>query len=497
MVTLQSLKSDLDSKFNVVCLYDLADTMVKHGEIFKIFKKHYLTAYTPVQRLVFYTSLDPSQLVLNHLQRAATKIDISNYFIVICCPHNIESKLKTANEKYGNDNVVITWYPCLLEQTTHISADNIYPFDTFCAVPFGITTISTAGLTKPCCRYQGYSGSIDNFDFNNNEVISQIRTDIKHARRHQNCKSCWKAEEFGQTSFRQIYNIKYEDQFDLDWVDSPGPRDLTVSPSNLCNFKCRICFPGTSSKVASEKLKFASDLKEKQKLKNIINISKNNNITADKILSLAAELKYLHILGGEPFLWPELNCLLDKLIDHGLAKNIQIEFNTNGSLFPNQIISKLLKFKFVEILISIDDIGKRFELQRGGKWESVLQNVLSFKKLKCANFSVKVSPTVNIQNLLYLDQLVDFYNQHNLEIVWTFLENPYYFSIDQITEKMKNIVYEKYIGHPNLELQMIAKRMHQTAAVDGQLFLHHMNQFDQRRDQNSKIILKELFDAMS
>jgi len=495
-MNIQNLKIELEQAHDLVCFYDLADAMSSHGKIFKIFKNHYQSSYSPTQKIVFYTSDCPSQLVLDHLQRAATTVDISNYFITLCTPHNVKSALEEANAKYGNDSVSINWHSCVLEATRPIDSDNIYPFDTFCTLPFGFISVTPNNMSVPCCKYQGATGMFDHqFDFDSQ--LDQVRQDIKRGQRHKNCSTCWNAEDLGQVSMRQHFINKYIDQCESEWVDRPYVRDLTIAPSNLCNFKCRICTPVNSTKIAVEELKFSSDLTEQQTLKTIINWPAENKKITDKIFQLAPNLEFLHFLGGEPFLWQDLELLIDQLIAADLANHLQLEFNTNGSIFPDQIIDRLLKFKSVEVLISIDDIESRFELQRGGDWPTVLQHILKFNSLKSSTFNVKIAPTVNIQNVLYLDHLVNFCENENLEIVWCFLESPQYLCIDHITAAAKDAVFNKYANHRNSELQSIAHRVYQTAPVTGDVFLNYMKKLDQRRGQDSAVVLKEIIDAMS
>jgi len=499
-MNLAALKSSLDAKYDVVGFYDLADAMTKHSEIFKIFKKHYQPAFDENQRIVFYTSYSPSQLVLNHLQRAASRIDVSNYFIIICTPHDISAQLEIANKKYGNDQVVMNWTLCSVVSTNPLLDHNIYPIDTFCALPFSALTVDPNNSVSPCCKYANSVGSVTDsglLDIFNNSAMQHLREDIKKGIMHTNCNVCWNVESSGGTSHRNHHNIKQMDNCDHGWLDDLHIRDLTVAPSTLCNFKCRICSPYASSKIAVEELKFTTDPGKLTVLKNLVKLSKGNSITPDQIVGIANNLNFLHVLGGEPFKWQELDLLLSDLIDTEYAKHIQIEFNTNGSIFPQQTITKLLEFKSVEILISIDDIEDRFELQRGGSWPEILKNIISFKNLKSSTISIKLIPTVNIQNLLYLDKLIEFSQLHQLEIVWCYLEHPSHLCIDNVTQSVKNIVSNRYANHSNSELQSIANRMLQTNPVSGDLFLNYMQTLDHRRDQKSSVVLKEIFDAMS
>jgi radical SAM protein with 4Fe4S-binding SPASM domain len=494
------LKSSLEQKFELVCFYDLATVLTHHKTIFNVFKQHHSLKYKPNQRLIFYSEYLPSQLILNHIQRAATKIDISNFFIVICTPHNITEQLVFANKKYGNDTFPINWISCSIKNTNLLKDDAIFSFDSVCALPFGMITVHADQTVYPCCKYPLALGSIRHsnlIDLFNSSQMQQLRDDIKQGVRHKQCKVCWNAEDQGNSSLRTHFINKYGNNCDQEWFDDYKIRDLTVSPTNLCNFKCRICSPNFSSSIAVEELKFSTDPIQIQQLKTKISTTEEKTASFYKqIYKIISDLNFLHILGGEPFKWHELDQLLNQIIINGNSENIQLEFNTNGSIFPKKLISKFLKFKLVEILVSIDDIGDRFVLQRGSDWNQILNNLLQFKNVKSTNIDVKIATSVNIQNVLYLDQLVNFCEFHDFEIVWNFVDSPDYLCIDFVTQTVKDIVHKKYADHSNLELQGISKRIMSTPPASGKTFIEYMTKLDHRRGQDSSIILKEIFNAM-
>jgi MoaA/NifB/PqqE/SkfB family radical SAM enzyme len=493
------LKLELEKKFDIVCFYDLAEVLSSHRKIFDVFKQHHQPVFDHRQRLIFYTDFEPSQRAIDHLQRAALQIDISNYFIAVCSPHNIQSLLDSANKKYSNDNTAIQWIASAACSTLPLSDHKIYSSDTFCSLPFSALSLSVDGIAFPCCKYSIPVGSVNSHDIVeifNNPQMQRLREDIKNGVQHKHCKVCWDIEHTGGTSYRIHLNNKYQNRCDQGWIDDVQIRDITFSPSTLCNFKCRICLPDVSSKIAVEELQFATDPTIIKKLKSVIKLSELDSTMLNQILKITSGLEFVHILGGEPFKWHDLDALIDRLIETGHAKNIQIEFNTNGSIFSKSIIDKLQQFKATEILISIDDIGDRFELQRGGVWIDVLNNINRFKQCRSSTFDVKIAVTVNIQNLLYLDQVVEFCQTNDLEIVWWFLEDPAYLCIDCITETAKDLVRQKYATHSDSELRSIVDRVSKTPSVSGELFVNYMRKLDQRRRQDSSIVLKEIFDAM-
>jgi MoaA/NifB/PqqE/SkfB family radical SAM enzyme len=487
-------------KFDIIGFYDLADAVVQHRSIFDIFKLHYQSEFLPTQRIVFYTEHCPSQLTLNHLQRAAAKIDISNCFITICTPHNISQELNIANKKYGNSSDDISFMNYNIGSTKPLSDKKIYAVDSLCPLPFSMLFSSTNNRVTPCCNYTEKIGDLDTQTLKEiffSKDMSELRNSMKSGKKSSGCNKCWDLEEKNSSSMRQQFVNKYMDQCDQGWFDDLQIRDLTLAPSNLCNFKCRICSPRSSSKIAVEEFNAATSLSKKQELKKYIVISEKTNPVFDEIGQLSNTLESLHILGGEPLAWPQLSATLDKIIESGNAKRINLILNTNGSWNPASLIEKFLKFKSVEILISIDDIGERFELQRGGIWEEIYQHICLFKSYESSTFKITISITVNVQNVLYLDQLFNFCNQLNLNIFWNFVDTPKIFSIDHMTQTAKDLVYQKYKDHVNTELRAIADRMYLSSPTSGKEFIDYMIKLDQRRGQNSSVVLKEIFDAMS
>jgi len=493
----------LKEKYNVVCFEDLADYYSQHRAIYDLLKKHYQEEFSDNQRLIFYTSEDLSQEFVNHIQRAVSRIDISNFFILILTPVDILSKLQEANKKYGNDTVLINFeITDTIDSRPFGTAGFIKNYESICVFPFIQQSVGQSANVGICCKISTPVGNLKNNTLHevfNNDQSKSIRQRMINGEMIKECKICWDTEKNNLVSLRQHGLIKHGDQFDQEWVDDARPRTINISPVSLCNFSCRICDSATSSSIAVEELKYETDDNQKKKLKQFININKdefNKSIPARLIDSIAG-VEFLHILGREPFMWPQLNELLDLIIERDFAKNIQLEFNTNGSIYPAAIIDKLKKFKRVEILLSIDDIEKRFEIQRGSRWDDIYKNLELFKNLKSSTVDVKAAITVNIQNVLYLDQLVEFFENLNFDIVWWYLEDPKYLSIHNTTKKVKNLIYQKYYFHTNPELRNIATGVQSSIPVSGKEFLDYTLKLDNRRGQDFKLWHSEIFNAMS
>lgn len=501
-MTAEELKQHLIQDFDLVIFRDIADAWHQHRAIFDIFKSVSRAVFEPNQRLVFYTAHDPEPAFLDHIQRAAARIDISNFFILIVCPFDITDKLRESNRQHGYDDVIIGSMRLPLAETRAFGAKGWYNLQTMCALPFSSISLGPAGHARPCCKFQTTTGRVGAQGITEvfyNSSMQRLREEMLEGRRPEGCQVCWQSEDTGTQSLRQLAMIKYGDQLDQQWLDDVQLRDFTWSPMSLCNFSCRICCPENSTAIAVERIRFSDDLDEKQRLQ--VTIKQHNDMKfANEIaqsIGALTHLKNLHILGGEPFLWPNLDAALDLLIQTGQSKNITLEFNTNGSVFPTQRIEKIIdNFHFLEILISLDNVGQRFEIERGGRWNEILINLKKFSKLQNSNVRIKFAVTVNVQNLLYLDDILLFAQHLGIEIVWSYLEEPTMMCIDYATEQTKRLVHELYHNHSEPELRNIAKRVAISLGSDGRDFLAYCQKIDSQRGQNFALSHAEIFESM-
>ena len=499
-ISCEILRKQLESRFDLVCFVDFADVCSTHSAIFSLLKTVHQQEYLPNQRLIFYSSQKPSQGLVNHLQLAASRMDVSNFFILICSPDNINKELDIAKKLHAYDNVAMSWMQTELVDTKPLLDSGFVPRTSFCPLLFGSLLVDTPGTVSPCCKFQGVVGNLNNNSLNeifHNEAMTALRTQIKNEVQPKECRVCWDLEKKGVTSFRQHAIHKYQDQNDHEWIDDLKIRDVSISPSTLCNFKCRICHPATSSQIAVEELKHTTDPDKISHLKSLLKLSNwNSNYFEKPLEELNYDFEHLHFLGGEPFILPELVSILEKIIKSGNSKKMQLEFHTNGSHFSNAIIKLFNQFKKVEVLLSIDNIGPRFEIERGGTWSTIKENISQFAEINSEFISVKLAITVNLQNLLYLDEMVDFADQKNVSIVWWYLEYPSYLCIDNVTQSVKDLVYTKYHDHHTPELQKISNRVQLAKPISGQAFINYMNQLDQRREQHFSQTHSEIFNAM-
>jgi len=493
------LYKKLHNTYNLVCFVDLAEIAKSPSAVFKLFRDCYKEAYDSIDRLVLYSGERPSKELLAHVQKAASTINISNDFILICCPHNIADTLVDVGKKYG-------FATPIQNDVTNVNSESILPndfyiADTVCPVPWGHLEITSQGNIRPCCIQSDIVGNIQKdqlVDIFYSNPMSELRNDLLNGIQVSGCSNCWATEKTGQVSIRQRHLKFRAKEFYTEWIDNPKIRSLDVKPGNVCNFKCRVCGPQSSSLYAAEMLIHAHDPNKVIQIKNDISIGKwaDTDFFLSQLELLLPQLTHLDVYGGEPFLLKQLPIILQKAIDLGVAKNIRLHFNSNGSIFPEKLVPLFEQFKEIDIALSIDNTGKRFELERGGSWADVEKNIVNFISLQRHNIFVYLFPTINIQNVLYLEELITWADQIGIKLVYNLLQNPQYLNINNMTELAKQLVIDRFSNSEHPILQAIVNQVRTSKGSDGSVFVQRMNEYDRRRSEDFLLTHKEIAHAM-
>jgi MoaA/NifB/PqqE/SkfB family radical SAM enzyme len=493
------LHNHLDKIYNVVCFVDLAEISDSPGTVFKLFRACYKESYAFNERLVLYSGELPSNKLLDHVQKAAKIIDISNNFILICCPHDITSILADTGKNYGFDTPIQN--STIDINSELVLTDNFYIADTVCPIPWSHMEINNQGQIRPCCIQTDIVGSIQKdqlIDVFHSDAMVKLRNNMLNGAQISGCDKCWATEKAGQLSNRQRHLNLHAKEFYTEWIDHPKICSLDVKPGNVCNFKCRICTPTSSSLYANEELNHTVNPDKIIQIKNYISTGRwaDTDVFSLQLESLLPQLTNLDLYGGEPFLLKQLPIILQKAIDLDVAKNIRLHFNSNGSIFPEKLIPLFEQFKEIDIALSIDNIGERFELERGGVWNDIEKNIINFISLQKHNICVYLFPTINIQNVLYIEELITWANRVEIELIYNLLHYPHYLSINNMTELAKQLVIDRFGNSKHLILQTIANQVCNSKGSDGVEFVEHMRKYDGRRFEDFVLTHKEIAHAM-
>lgn len=236
---------------------------------------------------------------------------------------------------------------------------------------------------SPCCISP--TKIVNTIDIND-AYLDKIRKIWLQNEFPSECSECNKTEQNNLPSRRLGSNQWYKDN-GYDNLDTELIR-IDYWTGDTCNLACVICGPHNSSAWKQE-----LEIKNKPQVVNKF----WTNIDISK-------LKFIHFNGGEPLLSKEHVELL-KAIEQ--KREVQINYNTNGTIIPNQELLDLWdQFKLVLLDFSIDDIGERFEYQRyPANWESVSSNLKWYVDNCPVNCMFAVNTTVGVLNYFNLENI--------------------------------------------------------------------------------------------
>jgi MoaA/NifB/PqqE/SkfB family radical SAM enzyme len=395
------------------------------------------------------------------------------------------------------------------------------PHERFCVLPWVSLEASPVGTVRPCCLAE--EEIVDNagnkFDLNTanfadiqgSDYMQNLRQQFLAGQQPQTCRKCWREERAGRTSKRMhtLDRLKHMG-IDPTWTADAKPLlFLDLKLGNICNLKCRICGSWSSSTFASEEIAWMPQDQRRDsypyKMLRAGAWPRENAQFWSQIDQVMQDIRYIEFTGGEPFMIQEHFDLLQSLVNRGLAGQIEIHYNTNGTQWPRMAEAIWQHFRTVEIAFSIDDVGTRFEYQRSNAvWAEVEANIAQFRELRSRhpNIQLQVCSTVNVFNVIYLETLAQWIDQQAFDFVyWNMMHEAYYFSIATLPEAAKQLATQKLqqaqvSAQHAQEFQQIQEFMQAGASLDGTLLRMKIADLDRKRNQNLCHIQPEFAEAI-
>ena len=391
------------------------------------------------------------------------------------------------------------------------------PHNKFCVLPWVSLEASPIGTVRPCCLAddeivddagQKFELSKAKFqDIQNSNHMRNLRAQFLAGEKPQTCRKCWNEERSGRDS-KRIHTLNRLKHMlpDQDWTTDAKPlMFLDLKLGNICNLKCRICGSWSSSQFATEELN--SMPRAEQKSSHAYQMlragawPRENEQFWSQIDSVLTDIRYIEFTGGEPFMIDQHFDMLQGIVDRGIAHQVEIHYNTNGTQYPEKAIEIWRHFKTVEIAFSIDDIGERFEYQRtNADWAVVLDTITSFQYLRdqMSNIQLQCCSTVNIFNVRYIDELAHWIALQKFDFVyWNMMHDAWYFSIATLPDTVKAAVTEHLHSTDVLpqyreEFDRIVDFMNSGASTDGFMLRMKIADLDRKRNQNFATICPEM-----
>jgi organic radical activating enzyme len=276
-----------------------------------------------------------------------------------------------------------------------------------CSIPYQEVHYELDHIS-PCCWYD--TSKSTNF-------VTEIKKNIESGQVDKNCHLCHKQESDKQFSGRQRA-LKQLPSEELDnFLENKKIRHfyMFVMFGNKCNMACRFCNSGHSSlydSIWNNKKNIPTTMSDDPDYWDILKSDIRTKV------DLYEDLRIV-IMGGEGTIQEELCKLTDWLQEENLCKKIILQIGTNGSVFSeDKFTSWCDTFKRVAVSISVDSThdDNFLYVRYPVKFEKIHENLQKFKALAetKSNFDFHITPTFYINNIAYLEEFLDYFENFNI-----------------------------------------------------------------------------------
>jgi organic radical activating enzyme len=429
-----------------------------------------------------------------------------------------------------------------------------YDIDSFCSQPWSNLEITPAGDFKVCCLANedadwgmalDKDGKVMNImthsfmDAINSETHKQHRLQYSRNEWPNRCINCREVEQarnkpdengFLQGSARHYQTITLHKKIPEivtpetaeqvtaeDGTVSEYPVGLDIRLGNLCNYKCIMCSPEFSNQWYDDWVQVHNVTEFKPSEFKTYKLVQDNHGRYrtdmprfwetehwwNEIDKIAPSLRKLYFTGGEPMLVPALGELLERLISKGYAKNIIIDFHTNGSVYNQKLTEKLKQFKEVKFQMSLDDTEDRHYLIRfPGDFSTFTENAKKYQ----ANglFFEAFNGCIGLSTIYSPFRTVEYAKQFNTKFHFRFMYGPEEQSLKILPKEAKLEIIKNYIKHEHITgdvgvavCRFLRDNLEYEDRALVKKYVQFMNKLDELRGTNWHTTLADVYDLLS
>jgi MoaA/NifB/PqqE/SkfB family radical SAM enzyme len=365
-----------------------------------------------------------------------------------------------------------------MEHESRGATDTVNQSKSLCMIPWLHRFTNEQGRHQLCCSGTGPANDIHDSRGNllhvsqgltdaevlNSPDLKAIRLAMLRGEWSAACERCRRSDEAGAVSVRQHVNSRFE-YFIEDalrqtgedgTLDRPQVRYADIRLGNVCNLTCRMCGPQSSRPWADH----YNEVQPRGYLmpaSQLANLRDSNWVKSQPVARLMEQclpsLEKLHFAGGEPLLIPEMLESLDLCVRSGRADRIDLSYNTNITVLPEQVARFWPHFRSVSLLCSVDGFGPLNDyIRRPSKWQDIDRNLhlldRHFDEWRIRKFML--SATVQLYNILQLGEIFDYVAaefQHVTPVPQLVpLYYPSYLSIQNLPARVKDSVRERLLA---------------------------------------------------
>lgn len=347
--------------------------------------------------------------------------------------------------------------------------------DSFCPSPWFHILISADG-SMHFCRWGERQEDIDPnhnisdmgmTEFLNSDYMKLVRREMVDSSFPSRCDKCYRQDRAKKVNGRQKQLYKcdiYTETFERDYnksdykhyidysMDNNGAtisqlRDLQVDMGSVCNSACIYCFPESSTSLYHD-YKVLNWLTPKQTIGNYNWMQNPANLKkfTDELPTLT-ELRYLHLIGGEPLFMDCFKTVIKCMVDTGMHEWCTLGFTTNCTVFDESLGELLKDFKTIHLGLSIDCPTRLNDYVRyPSNIEMVLENIEKFRKIG-NNVAIQIRPTPTVFSMFHYHYLMDWLLQNNLHSeVCHFINNPVWLKLNLLPLDLRREIIHNIQG---------------------------------------------------
>lgn len=348
----------------------------------------------------------------------------------------------------------------------------------FCILPFIHLATTTEGTCRLCCKVSKHDVILDDngvpFNVNTHSIDEIWNSNHYRELRHKvwdqdqqlpECSVCWREEEI----FYSDWKLNRSDELpskrrreNQKWlhkpktklaepiselVNNPRIRYYDIRLSNLCNLKCRMCWPHFSSQIVREQQQFARDgLPTHYKHYDVAEWD-TKRLWAS-LNSGIADIEEITFVGGEPTLHDEMYELAEQLIQSGHAEKIRFKLTSNLTNIQPRFLELFEYFRDVVINGSVDGVGDTNDYIRyPSDWTTIERNI--DRLLNTESVLLNLTPVIQFYNIFNLYDMIHWYTEKwiqkergsNFLLTFDILYDPAHLSVLLLDYDAKNKWY--------------------------------------------------------
>lgn len=342
--------------------------------------------------------------------------------------------------------------------------------DTFCILPWVHLSTRPDGSMRVCCTANASSvgptndrehggmvgilktddGKPNNLNVSdflsswNSSYMKNVRKQMMNGEMPPSCLKCYKEEAAGHRSKRQWETEYWSKRVNVDDLIENTNDDGSVPPQlayidlrfgTKCQLACVMCSPHDSSgwikdykaifpAVENASLKTTMQWKDKGSYNgSSYNWHKQNPVFWEQFYEQIPNMQQIYFAGGESLIIEEHYEILEKCIEMGYAKDLEIRYNSNGVEWRDDLFELWKQFKLVRFHYSIDSIEEMNDYIRyPSKWKRQKEVFHILDKETSNNVEVTVACAVQALNIYYIPDLIKWKLEQNFRKInmWPF-----------------------------------------------------------------------------